>query len=266
MQVTGLYSYPVKSFAGLKHQSAELSNKGLLQDRNWMLIDENGKAITARDFPKLLHLSVLVNETHLEIYLNGNLVLIISEKPDLIEAESITIFSSTASGLLYNDEVNFWFSNYLDVNTRLARVNDNEPRGILEKHGGSLGDTVGFADQNPILIISEASLEDLNSRLNQPVTMTHFRPNIVVQGCDAFAEDGWKSIKIGTCELEIVQLCLRCIFTTIDPITAIKDANKEPIRTLSEYRSLSTGIAFGVHAIPRKTGILNMGDKISLSN
>lgn len=266
MQITGLYSYPVKSFAGLKHQSAELTDKGLLQDRNWMLIDENGKAITARDFPKLLLLSVLVSEIHLEVYLNGNLVQAISEKPDLIETESITIFSSTASGLLYNEEVNFWFSNYLGVNARLVRVNDNEPRGIREKHGGSLGDTVGFADQNPILIISEASLEDLNSKLEQPVTMTHFRPNIVVQGCDAYAEDGWKNIKIGACELEIVQPCLRCIFTTIDPVTAIKDVNKEPIRTLSGYRSLSSGIAFGVHAIPRKTGTLKIGDNISLGN
>jgi len=266
MQVTGLYSYPVKSLTGLKHQSAELTKNGLQYDRHWILIDKNGKAITARDFPKLLHLSVRINEAQLEIYLKGNLVLTVSKKPYLIETEPINIFSSTASGLLYNDEVNVWFSNYLDVNARFARVNDNEPRGIQEKHGGSLGDTVGFADQNPILIISEASLEDLNSRLEQPVTMTHFRPNIVVQGCDAFAEDGWKNIKIGACELEIVQPCLRCVFTTIDPVTAIKDANREPIRTLSGYRSLSTGIAFGVHAIPRETGTLNIGDEISLNN
>jgi len=265
MKISTLSIYPLKSITGIQLQNSKVLNKGLLFDRNWALVDNFGKVITARDFPKLLQLSSQLTEHSLEIYQDGFNVLTIPKRPEISHSEKIQIFSGTANGLIYADDINNWFSNYLGISAKLMAVDTDNERAILKKHGGSQGDIVGFADQNPILLISEASLEDLNSRLEVPVTMTHFRPNIVISGCEPFAEDNWVKFKIGACEFEVVQPCQRCIFTTIDPKTAQKDVNMEPLKTLSSYRKLSTGgIEFGVHAIPRKTGKIAIGDTIEI--
>ena len=118
---------------------------------------------------------------------------------------------------------------------------------------------------NPILLILEASLEDLNARLENPVSMRNFRPNIVVKGCDSFEEDIWKRIKIGECEFRVVQKCERCVFTTIDPDTLEKNKKAEPLRTLANYRRTSgNDVAFGVHMIPEKLGTIRLGDQVEV--
>lgn len=265
MKLTGLSTYPLKSLTGIQHDHIEVTKRGLKFDRHWALFDDFGKVITARDFPKLLHLSTEVKTDTLEVFQKGQKVLSIPFEANTKLSRKIQIFSSSADGLVYSDDISNWFSEYLGTSAKLAVVDESEQRVIRKKHGGSEGDTVGFADQNPVLIISEASLESLNSKLERSVTMTHFRPNIVISGCAPHAEDSWKMIKIGSCEFEIVQPCQRCVFTTIDPETAKKDLNMEPLKTLSTYRKLSSGgIEFGVHAIPRKLGRLSLGDEVGL--
>ena len=265
MKLSSLSIYPLKSITGIHLQHSGVTKKGLLYDRNWTLIDDNNKVITARDYPILLRLSCQLDEYSLEIYQNEQHVLSIPKEIKSNLSEEIQIFSSKANGLIYSDEINTWFSDYLGISTRLMVVDFDKERVILEKHGGKPNDIVGFADQNPLLLISEASLGELNSRLDTPVTMTHFRPNIVVSGCEPFAEDNWKYFSIGDCDFEVVQPCQRCIFTTIDPVTAQKSLDMEPLKTLSKYRKLSTGgIEFGVHVIPRKLGKVKLGDRLEL--
>ena len=144
-------------------------------------------------------------------------------------------------------------------------MGDNASRAVAAKSGGKTGDVVSYADEAPILLISEASLQDLNDKLKMPVSMQHFRPNLVVYGSHAFAEDQWKLIRIGEVELEIVQQCKRCIFTTINPVTQQKEANGEPLKTLATYRKLPKGgVGFGVHLIPRKLGKVKIGDQVEV--
>ena len=129
------------------------------------------------------------------------------------------------------------------------------------------GDRTGFSDGFPLLLISEASLEDLNQKLVQnsskPVTMQRFRPNLVVKGCDAFAEDQWQNIHINQISFRIVKPCSRCIVTTVNPKLGIV-SSPEPLRTLATYRKKANKILFGQNVIHNQTGVLNVGDCVKI--
>ncbi len=133
------------------------------------------------------------------------------------------------------------------------------------KYNGKENDFISFSDIAPIHLISEASLKDLNSKLKSPVTIDHFRPNILVSGCLAYEEDNWSSVTIGNCEFEVTLKTPRCSFTTINPVTTKVDSEQEPLRTLSTYRKAGNYINFGVYLLPKKTGVLNITDPIKIT-
>mgnify|MGYP001828911861 CR=1 FL=1 len=118
-------------------------------------------------------------------------------------------------------------------------------------------DQVGFADGFPFLLISQASLDDLNRRLAQPVAMLRFRPNLVVAGCEAFAEDGWRRIRVGELEFRVAKPCSRCIIPTIDPSTGQRGV--EPLRTLNSYRRRGNKVYFGQNLVHESAGRLAVG-------
>jgi uncharacterized protein YcbX len=129
-------------------------------------------------------------------------------------------------------------------------------------------DTVSFADGYPFLLIGESSLGDLNARLENPVKMNRFRPNFVVSGAEAFAEDDWKQIKIGTTEFHVVKPCGRCVMTTIDQASGEKQG-VEPLKTLASYRtpkrSINKKILFGQNLIAENVGeVVKIGDKVEI--
>ncbi len=147
----------------------------------------------------------------------------------------------------------------------MVLLDKGEQRPILSKHGGGPEEIVGFSDQAPILIISEASLEEVNSRLENEVEMTRFRPNIVVSNCNAYEEDTWKEIRIGDTQLRIIQSCERCVLITIDPTTLVKHSRAEPLTTLGQYRiGPRGGIIFGVHAVPITEGTISLENPIEV--
>jgi uncharacterized protein YcbX len=130
---------------------------------------------------------------------------------------------------------------------------------------GQAGDQVSFADGFPLLLISEASLADLNSRLDAPVEMRRFRPNLVVDGNRPYAEDNWQRIRVGDVEFAGVKNCSRCVFTTIDPDSGVVHPDKEPLRTLSTYRRRPQGgVYFGQNLIPRSGGVIRVGDPVTV--
>ena len=179
----------------------------------------------------------------------------------------MNIFSYDAYGTLVSHELNEWFSDYLDLPCRLMKVSLNENRPVLPKHGGKVGDRVGFGDQAPILILSEASMADLNKRLEDPIGLERFRPNIVISGVEAYDEDHWNILQIGAVTLRVIQQCERCVLTTIDNETKLKHPKSEPLRTLSAYRKgRRGGVVFGVHAVPINTGTIHLQDNLSVVN
>jgi uncharacterized protein YcbX len=117
-----------------------------------------------------------------------------------------------------------------------------------------------LSDGFPYLIISQASLEDLNGRLKEPVGMERFRPNLVIAGGAAFQEDGWRSVRIGTARFDLVKPCGRCIIITTDQRTSERD--KEPLRTLATYRSKVNKVLFGMNAVGDAEGTVRVGDLV----
>lgn len=157
------------------------------------------------------------------------------------------------------DEAAAWFSDWLGASVRLVHFADGYMRKLDPRYAVNADDHTGFADGYPILIISAESLRELNSRLERPLPMNRFRPNLVVKGCRPFEEDVWKQIRIGGVELAIVKPCPRCVVTTIDQETLAE--GKEPLRTLHKFRQQAGGAMFGQNTIPLNEGRIRAGDE-----
>lgn len=244
----------------------QLQKQGIKGDRSLALFNGNNEVMTARNYPQLLLLEVHFDQNYLKVKTEeGEEIFPV----DLFSTgtKEAFVFKEPVRGIPVSQACSQWFSNHLGVNCELLWMGTNPTRPVLTKYGGKEGDIVSFADEAPILMISNASLVDLNSRLTHPVKMTNFRPNIVIEGCEAYEEENWKNIKVGECEFEVIQSCKRCVLTTIDPETGVKDADAEPLRTLSKYKKGDGGgVSFGVHLVPRKVGFIKKGDVFEIIN
>ena len=255
--------YPVKSIAGISMQSSQVFPHGLDKDRLLMLIDDNGLFITQRKYTSLALLKTSFDNGAIKIIAPNQSELFISEADFGNSTTYVKVWRSECDGVVANEKINQWFSEYLQMSVRLIKYNHKKPRATDPSYSQP-GDIVSYADGYPLLVISQASLDDLNSRLKTPVTMDRFRPNIVVDGCRAYAEDCWKKIKIGQIEFDAVKKCERCILTTIDPLTGIKDINRQPLNTLAEYRKEPAGVMFGMNLIPRSGGMIRRDDRVEI--
>ncbi|MEL6390815.1 MAG: MOSC N-terminal beta barrel domain-containing protein [Bacteroidota bacterium] len=264
IKITDLLTYPLKSGAPSKHSICHVDRYGLYLDRQWAIFDQSGQCITARTHPKLLRLQVSEQNGSYTLYHERKAALTLL--PNTGVTHDLSIHSYQAHGIAESEEVSEWLSNYLDTPVTLMRHNSAKHRPVLSKHGGQEEtDTVAFADQAPVLIISEATLADLNSRLDKPVPMDRFRPNIVVSGCEAYEEDNWNEIQIGNCRMKVIQQCERCVFTTIDTDTLSKHPSAEPLRTLATYRvGPRGGVVLGVHAVATVEGDIEVGNTLEV--
>jgi uncharacterized protein YcbX len=263
--VSQINIYPIKSTGGVSLQKSEVQKIGLVQDRRRAVVSvEKNRIITARENQKLfgIHTQILQDQLLLT---SPTSTFSLPLSPLDTEKVHVKLWAEEAHpGKRYSKEVDEWFSAQLGEDCFLIFMDENchreFPKGMASGYEGLPGDTVSYADDYPLLIASEASLTDLNARLETPVTMNHFRPNIVLSGCEAFEEDTWTRFRIGECEFELAQQCPRCVMTTIDPQTGIKHKH-EPLKTLASYRKTPAGGApFGAQAVPRKLGVIQLGD------
>lgn len=263
LKLSTLTHFPIKACRGWNRDSAFVERRGLRDDRRMMIVDLQGIGITQRDHAPL---ALVVPDL-----VDGRLNLSAPHMPAL----SIPLLSSgpirqasiwDSSGIRavdQGDEVAEWLSKYLDFSVRLVRMNDESVRDMLPGDALQPGDQVSFADGYPILIASQESLDDLNARLETPLPMNRFRPNLVVSGCAPFAEDGWKRIRIGEVEMALLKPCARCEVTTIDQATAVQ--GKEPLKTMATFRRVNGNkVMFGVNVIPLNEGRLRVGDPVEI--
>lgn len=259
--------YPIKSLAGISLKNAVIEERGLQFDRRWLLVDEKNNFLTQREFPKMATVKVEVLANGLRVSDNGS-QMNVSFEPNTNETASVKIWSSRCRAKVYEKETNDWFSEILQTNCRLVLMPEETRRKVNYLYAVHKEDTVSFADAYPFLLIGESSLGDLNSRLENPVPMNRFRPNLVVSGSDAFAEDNWKQIKIGGVIFHIVKPCARCVMTTIDQASGEKQS-VEPLKTLASYRipkrSIKKKILFGQNLIAENVGtVVEIGDKVEV--
>jgi uncharacterized protein YcbX len=263
VKVTELNIYPVKSTRRIALTESEVLPRGLPWDRRWMLVDRDGRFITARQQPRLATVQTRLGSAELRVEAAGRRGFSLPLRPDGGRRVAVTVWKDKVEAVTAWAQADAWFSGFLGLDCHLVQMTDDVLRPV-SRDFGKPGDQVSFADGFPLLLISEASLADLNSRLERPVEMRRFRPNLVVDGDVPYAEDGWRHIRVGEVEFEGVKNCSRCVFTTIDPDTGEKDPHSEPLRTLGAYRRGPEGkVYLGRNLIPRGAGIIRVGDSVS---
>jgi uncharacterized protein YcbX len=267
MYLSEINIYPVKSLAGISLKESKIERRGLEFDRRWMLIDENNKFLTQREFPKMATVKTEILPDGLQVSCNGDSLKFAFE-PQNNDTRSVKIWSNRCLAKIYENVVNEWFSDVLQTNCKLARMPEETQRKVNYFYAVQKDDHVSFADGYPFLLIGENSLADLNSRLDEKLPMNRFRPNFVVADSDSFAEDAWKKIKIGETVFHIVKPSARCVITTIEQMTGEKQGT-EPLKTLASFRipkrSVKKKILFGQNLIAENAGAcLRVGDKIEV--
>ena len=260
--LSNLTYYPIKACRGFDVAESHVERMGLADDRRMMVVTPEGEFLTQREHPKLALITpALKNDSVTLSAPNFDSIQFGIQKSGT--PASVNIWKSKGvSAIDQGDETAQWFSDWLGVSVRLMHVDQNFKRRLNPDFAVSAEDHTGFADGYPILIISEESLQDLNSKLDSALPMNRFRPNIVVKGCEPFAEDAWKRIRIGGVEMALVKPCPRCEVTTIDKETL--ERNKEPLKTLATYRKQEGGAMFGMNVIPLNEGGINLGMSVEV--
>ncbi|KAF5785349.1 putative molybdenum cofactor sulfurtransferase [Helianthus annuus] len=244
--VKSIFIYPIKSCKGISVSKAPLSPTGFVWDRHWVVINSKGRGYTQRVEPKLALVQVELpleafsfgwepnNSSYLVVRAPGMAELKVSlAKPDL-RSDGVSVWEWSGSALDEGDEAAKWFTDFLGKPSRLVRFNEESETRPTDPHYAT-GFNVKFPDAFPYLLISEPSLDALNEQLKEPVSINRFRPNIFVSGCEPFAEDLWKQIKINELTFRGIMLCPRCKVPTIDQEDAT--IGSEPRKTMMKFRS-----------------------------
>ena len=265
LRLSALYRYPLKSGKAEALQHVGLDKLGVEGDRRWMLVDEaSGRFLTQRAVAKMSQLSALWNSSGgLTLNSPGHAPLDVALPGRDAQLRGVTIWRDTLRVPDAGDEAGAWVSEFIGKPTRLVQIPLERARTTQAGYGRD-DDQVAFADGYPLLVIGQASLDDLSQRIGRPMDMLRFRPNLVIEGSEAFAEDGWKRLRIGDVEFRAVKPCSRCILTTIDPQTGERSADREPFVTLEAYRKTEDGAIFGQNLVNDGVGRLEVGMPVTI--
>ncbi|MCC5655041.1 MOSC domain-containing protein [Nostoc sp. XA013] len=259
--LSAIYIYPVKSCRGISLNSARLDTWGLECDRRWMVVDANGYFLTQRQLPRMALVETALNSEALCLNAPNMPELRLPLSTEVADEASVRVWRDCCQAVDQGNEASEWFSSFLGVSCRLVRMPKNFVRPV-DRDYAPQDAQVSFADGFPLLIISEASLSELNSHLQKPIPMNRFRPNLVVTGCEAFSEDSWHTIQICSAIFYGVKRCRRCVITTVDQATGSR--GKEPLVTLATFRRVSDGIIFGQNLVHAGVGELQVGNTIEV--
>ncbi len=281
ISILSLHTYPVKSCGSITHTQIGVSATGLAHDREWVVIDADGHFLTQRVHPRMALIQPALDATALFLNAPEMPTLRISLRSPEAQrpAVPLKIWNSPTLGQDEGELAGRWFSDYLGLPCRLYRTHPEarrivDPRRVTEWRARNAvpeifpeEHLVGFADGFPFLIANQASLDDLNARLlargQEAVNMARFRPNIVIQGLEAYEEDYVSSLQVGPLTLALVKRCPRCPVPNVDPQTG--EVGAEPMATLQSYRSFESGVLFGVNAVIAGTqpaSVLSVGDRL----
>jgi MOSC domain-containing protein len=253
LNLTSIHRYPVKSCRGEDLAEAIVEPWGLAGDRRWMIVSPDGSPLTARERPPLVLITPSFDGTEMTLTAPGEPLLTV-KVPAGGDLVPVSVWGYDLLAAQAGDEAAAWLTRVAGEPVRLVYLDDPTRRQVDPRYAQD-ADRVSFADGYPLLLTSEASLAALNTLIEAgpfpdeaPLPMTRFRPNVVVAGAEAWAEDSWQRLLIGDVAFRAAKGCDRCVFTTIDPDTAVK--GKEPLRTLARYRRWDGKVWFGVNLIP----------------
>ena len=261
LTLSELYVYPIKSVGGIALREARLDVRGIEHDRRWMLVDENRKFMSQRRHPRMALISTRLTPEHLIVETPEMPELRLPLKSEEIPNLEVQIWSDKVRAAPVGPDADEWFGTFLKSSCKLVYMPDEEVRQVDQDYAVA-GDQVGFADGFPLLMISQASLEDLGGRLGRDVPVNRFRPNFVVEGSDAFVEDEWRGLRIGGVEFRVIKPCSRCSIVMTDQETGRR--KREVLAALAKYRQSGKKIFFGQNLAHDSAGTLHVGDAIEV--
>ena len=263
IKLSRLYTHPVKSMRGIRLSHSLADESGLTFDRNFMVTTPEGKFITARRYPQMLLFtpSMLNNGLHLTAP-DGESAMI--RYQDFAEEQLPTeVWGNHFTARIAPNSINDWLCHYFDEPVQLRWLSETLSRRVKKHPDVSLS----FADGFPYLLINEASVQELQRQCPAGIRLEQFRGNLIITGAKPFEEDSWQTIQIGQVIFDLPKPCSRCILTTVSPEKGIKHPDAEPLATLQTFRTSEDGgddVDFGMNAIARNTGIIRVGDTVTV--
>jgi uncharacterized protein YcbX len=263
MQISSLHRYPIKGCRGQALDRAEFDTLGVIDDRRLMLVDGEGRFLSQRELPALATLAPGLDGDLLTVECDGAASLRVALQGDG-EVRQVSVWGSRLAAHDQGDDAATWFSDVLHTPARLVRWGAAAGRTIDPHYSPRSDAQTAFTDGYPALITLEASLADLNTRLDAPIPMGRFRPNIVVSGGAAWDEDSWRAVTVGAMRFDAVKPCARCVVTTTDQQSGARHPHQEPLRTLATFRTIPhLGAIFGQNLVHRGPGSVAVGDMVA---
>jgi len=257
--VRSLHIYPVKSCRGIDVDIAEVAATGFRYDRRWMVVGLDGVFLSQRTHPDLTRVVTRIDGGRLILDASHRSPLEVALESPTRDSRTIAIWNDTCRAATAGPAAAEWFSSLLGTPCELVRQPESEVRQVDRRYSDP-GDRVAFADGFPFLMISRASVDELNGRLAVPIPADRFRANIIIEGCEAHAEDGWTTISIGEVDFRVAKPCARCVVITTDQHDGARSA--EPLRTLATYRKSDGKVLFGQNLVHLGGGHVQIGDSI----
>ena len=250
LTLADLFVYPIKSCRGTPLARGLLTRSGMLHDREWMVVTPAGRFLTQREVPKLALVSPQLRDGTLALDAPGMETLALSLDDRSGERRPVVVWRDSCQAIDAGDVAAAWCSAFLERPVRLVRFDESRRRPTDPEWSEGLDGETRFTDGFPLLVLSRASFDDLNARLPHPLPLDRFRTSLLIDGCDAYAEDRMAALESGDIRIRIVKPCARCVITTTDQATAERDG-EEPLRTLRTYRwdPEQRGVVFAQNAL-----------------
>lgn len=255
LELTGLFIYPLKSARGYRVTRAAVSERGLQHDRRFMLVDDGGHLITARAHPKLLTVCTAIQGDSLTVTAPQMPALHVPLEPVGAQRQ-VRVWYDWMTATDVSLSADAWFSDVLSAKLRLVWMPDSAERRMNPTLGPA---RISFVDGNPLHLVSESSLADLETRVGSVLAIERFRPNLIVRGAEAYAEDHWTHLRFGESEFKLHEACARCMVVNLEPQTGV--IGVEPLRTLAGYRRQGKAVLFGQHLHVFSHGTLEVGQR-----
>ena len=268
LKLSRLYVYPVKSLAGFSVESSQVSDRGLQHDRRWMLVDARNKFLTMREYPEmaLLHTALTDNSLIVKNAKDPSQQIEVPFELGETTLEDVTIWNATVAARSVGQEAADWFSRQLGKPCKLVFMPEESLRPVDTSSGyHPPGKFTSFSDAYPFLLIGEASLQDLQHRANDEISMLRFRPNLVFSGGAPYQEDEFGDFTINGIPFTGLENCARCNVPNVDPETGVMSADRQPLKTLAKYRTVNRQIIFGRDLVHSGTGVVSVGDELVLA-
>ncbi|WP_372860555.1 MOSC domain-containing protein [Spongiibacter sp.] len=260
MVVSGLWRYPVKSLVGAACETLQVNDWGPAGDRRWMLVDDSGRFLSQRQLPMMCRLQARETPSGIAIVdLDSAASIEVATPGSAAPARSVVVWGDDCRGLDAGDAVAQWLAARLGRVLRLCYMPDEEHRQV-DLNYAQPGDRVSFADGFPFLLCHQRSVDWLSEKLGRTLEMSRFRPNLVVDGGEAFAERQWRRLAVGNIEFDVVKPCSRCVIPSIAPHSGERET--EVFALLREHCSDGAEVVFGQNLIQRGTGSIALGDVV----